>query len=140
VKKHFVIFCSPGSFTSETSEYEVESWDVRVAIEKSKGITERWNAKPYGFYFVTRGRTETELNSKIIATSNMYYLGGTVETYDEVCARNDPKEEILRSNMQCNNWDKILVNTNSYKFTTYLKKGDIVLNIVNGALVSKTEY
>lgn len=138
--KHYAVFCSPGSFTSEVSEHEISRWDIHEAIEISKTIKERYNSKPYGFYFVTKGRGPLELNSKIQETSKMYYLGGTVETYEEVCARNDPKEEILRSNMKWNNFDKIIVNTNSYKFTAPLREGDTVLNIVDGILTGKTHY
>lgn len=138
--KHYAVFCSPGSFTSEVSEHEISRWDIHEVIEISKTIKERYNSKPYGFYFVTKGRGPLELNSKIQETSKMYYLGGTVETYEEVCARNDPKEEILRSNMKWNNFDKIIVNTNSYKFTAPLREGDTVLNIVDGILTGETHY
>lgn len=80
------------------------------------------------------------MDSKVIDESKMYYLGGKVESFKEVCDRNDPKEAILRSNMECNHWDYIITNTNSYKITQPLRKGDVVLNIVNGALISQTEY
>lgn len=140
MKKHFVIFCSPGSFVHETSKKEIDSWDVKKAIEMAECILERHNSKPFGFYFETRSRKENELDSKITDTSKMYYLGGKVESYEEVCDRNDPKEEILRSNMKWNNWNHIITNINSWKITQPLRKGDIVLNIVNGALISKTEY
>jgi hypothetical protein len=127
MKKHFVTFCSPGTFVSETSESPIESWDVDAAKEMAKRIKERHGATPYGFYFSTRTRKDEELDSKITKTSPMYYLGGKVETLEEVVARNDPKEEILRWNMENNGYNRILVNTNSWKATLPLKDGDVVL-------------
>lgn len=140
ITQDYVVFCSPGSFVHETSTKEIDSWDVRKAIELSKEINERYNSKPFGFYFRTRGRHDHEMDSKVIDESKMYYLGGLAESYEEVCARNDPKEEILRSNMRNNDWSHIIVNTNSWKITQPLRKGDVVLNVVDGALVSQTEY
>lgn len=140
VTNDYVVFCSPGSFVHETSTKEIDSWDVRKAVEMATEITERYGSKPFGFYFRTKGRHEHEMDSKVIDESKMYYLGGKVESFKEVCDRNDPKEAILRSNMECNHWDYIITNTNSYKITQPLRKGDVVLNIVNGALISQTEY
>ena len=51
-------------------------------------------------------------------------------TLEEVKQRNDPKEEILRSNMECNGYDQIIVNTNSWKVTLPLEAGDTVLDFV----------
>lgn len=127
MKKHFVTFCSPGTFVSETSQSPIASWDVNEARAMAKGIKERHGATPYGFYFSTRERKEDELDSKVVKTSPMHYLGGKVETLEEVKARNDPKEETLRWNMQTNGYNRIIVNTNSYKSTFPLKDEDIVL-------------
>lgn len=127
MKQHFVTFCSPGTFISEQSSIKVNSWDVNEAKKMAKGIKERHGATPYGFYFSTRERKENELDSKVVKTSPMHYLGGKVETLEEVKARNDPKEETLRWNMQTNGYNRIIVNTNSYKSTFPLKDEDIVL-------------
>lgn len=127
MEKHFVTFFSPGTFVSETSTSEIESWNLDTAIKLSNNIKERYGAKPYGFRFTTRARGERDLDSKITATSRMYYLGGTVYTLDEVLARNDPDEDILRSNMQNNNIKRVIVNTNSWKVTMPLEDDDIVL-------------
>ena len=127
MKQHFVTFCSPGTFISEQSSITVNSWDVNEAKKMAKGIKERHGATPYGFYFSTRERKENELDSKVVKTSPMHYLGGKVETLEEVKARNDPKEETLRWNMQTNGYNRIIVNTNSYKSTFPLKDEDIVL-------------
>ena len=78
MKKHFVIFMSPGTFVSETTEKLVESWDVEEAKRLARDIKERHGATPYGFYFVTRSRTSEDLDSKISAESSIYYLGGNL--------------------------------------------------------------
>lgn len=95
------------------------------------GIHERHGATPYGFRFVTRTRSDDDLDSKVTARSNLYYLGGRIETLAEVEARNDPREAILRSNMRGNRIDRIIVNDNSWRFTGPLEDGDVVLDFSN---------
>lgn len=129
MKKHYVTFFSPGTFFSEHTTKEIDKWDVKKAMKMADNIVERYSATPYGFRFTTRGRTADDFDSKELARSNMYYLGGRIETLEEVEARNDPKEEILRSNMRCNKWDKIIVNENSWRMVQPFEeeKGDVLL-------------
>lgn len=127
MEKYFVTFYSPGTFTSEITQYDIESWNVDEAIRLSITIKERHGAKPYGFRFTTRSRGEKDLDSKVTNTSCMYFLGGKVETREEVIARNDPNEDILRSNMINNDIKRIIINNNSYKITLPLNEEDIVL-------------
>lgn len=129
MKKHFVIFCSPGTLTAETSEKSIKSWNVDDAIKMSLEITERHGATPYGFYFITRERKSKDLDSKVVKNSGMYYLGGKIETLEEIKAKNNPEDKILISNMECNGYKKIVTNYNSYKWTQPLFDGDIVLNM-----------
>lgn len=128
MEKHFVTFYSPGTLVSETSERPIESWDVDAAMQMAHDITERYNATPYAFRFSTRSRGTDDLDSKVTASSPLYYLGGKIETLAEVEARNDPKEEILRSNMRGNGYSRIIVNDNSWRFTGALKDDDVVLD------------
>lgn len=128
-KLHFVTFHSPGTFVNEQTKLAIDSWDVDKAIEMSKNIKERHDALPFGFIFSTTINNETK-------TSNFYYLGGKIETIEEIEARNDPEEEILLSNMKCNGIKKVLINTNSWKFTARLNESDIILNIAELKLVS----
>lgn len=128
MKKHFVTFYSPGTFVSESTEKEIDSWDTVKAIFLARKVKERHGATPYGFKFTTMERKDNDWEPKVTKRSGMYYLGGVVETLAEVEARNDPKESILRSNMKCNGWDKIITNTNSWKITLPLEKGDVVLD------------
>jgi hypothetical protein len=128
VEKHFVTFYSPGTFVAETTEKPIDSWDVKKAMGMARGIKERYDALPYGFRFSTRTRGDEDLDSKVTATSNLYYLGGKVETLKQVKARATKKDEILVSNMEINGYKRIITNTNSWSWTAPLLPGDVVLN------------
>lgn len=129
MQQHFVTFYSPGTFVSEETTKAISAWDITPAIVMAREIVERYGARPYGFRFTTRARGEADLDSREVARSPMYFLGGRVETRAEVEARNDPKEEILRSNMRCNDIERILVNDNSWRATLPLNKDDVVLDV-----------
>jgi hypothetical protein len=128
MKKHFVTFYSPGTFVAETSAKDIGSWNVDDAVAMSAMIEERHGARPYGFRFTTRERGDDDFDSKETAQSPMYYLGGKVETLEEVEARNDPEERILRSNMQGNGYKRIWTSTRGWKWTQPLKDDDVVLD------------
>lgn len=125
--KHFVSFYSPGTFVSESTDREIPRWDIELAQKMAREVTERYGATPYGFHFFTRERGEGDLDSKVTKRSSMYYLGGKVLTLAEVEARNDPNDRILISNMRCNDYKRIIENTNSWKFVGELKDDDVVL-------------
>lgn len=127
MKKHFVTFYSPGTFVSEMSSNEIDAWDVEKAKEMARNIEERHSAIPYGFRFSTRERGENDLDSKEVATSNMYYLGGRIRHLDFVILENKPDEQILISNMKNNGWDHVIENTNSWKITQPFVEGDVLL-------------
>lgn len=127
MEAHFVTFYSPGAFLAETTEKPIDAWDVDTAVAMAATITERHGAKPYGFRFTTRGRADDELDSKVIATGPMHYIGGKVETLDEVIARNDPSESILRTNMECNGYDRIWRTTEGWSWTQPLNADDVVI-------------
>ena len=127
VKKHFVTFMSPGTFVCETTTKEIKSWHVPTAIRMSKKIVERYNAVPFGFRFSTRARGPKDLDSKVVKQSGMYYINCKIETYDDIVKRDDPNEEILRSNMRINGYDKVAVTIKGWKAVYPLEKGDVVL-------------
>lgn len=127
MKKHFVTFYSPGSFVAEMTSKEIDAWDVEKAKEMARNIKERHSATPYGFRFSTRERGENDLDSKEVAASNMYYLGGRIRHLDFIIIENKPDEQILISNMKINGYDRVIENTNSWKITLPLEKDDVVL-------------
>lgn len=126
MKKHFVTFLSPGTFVHEETTKPIESWDVQLASKMAKSITERHGAKPFAFTFSTRERGDKDLDSKVAKKSGRYFLGGRVMTLDEV-EKEMPKAQILIGNMRVNKWNKIVVNTNSYRIVQPLEKDDTVL-------------
>lgn len=128
MEKHFVTFFSPGTFIAEMTEKPIDAWDVDKATKMALSITERYGATPYGFRFNTRGRGDEDLDSKVTKTSPLYFLGGRIETLEEVEARNDPNEAILRSNMKSNGYEKCVVNDNSWRWTFPLERDDVVLD------------
>lgn len=127
MKRHFVTFYSPGTLFAETTTMEIKKWDIELAVEMSKGVIERYNAVPYGFKFTTRERKMNELDSKQVKQSCFYYLGGDVFTLKQLKELNDPHNDTLIRNMECNNWEKVVINSNSWKWTQPLEKGDVVL-------------
>lgn len=128
MEKHFVTFYSPGTFVAETTEKPIDSWDVEQAKEMARSIKERHAAVPYGFRFSMRSRGENDLDSKVTKRSQFYWLGGKVETLEEIKSRAGKDESILISNMECNKWDRIITNTNSWKWTQPLDETDVVLD------------
>ena len=126
--KHFVIFFSPGTFVAEQTEKSIDSWDVKEAVRLGKEIKERYGAVPYGFCFTTRERKDNELDSREVKRSGMYFLGGKVLTLKALKKENDPKKEILISNMEHNHWYRVVENNNSRRWTQPLRKGDKVID------------
>lgn len=127
MQQHFVTFFSPGTFVAEETIKPIDSWNVDDAVAMMTMISERHGAKPYGFRFSTRDRSDDELDSKQIARSPMHYVGGKVETFEEIEARNLPNETILRSNMLSNGYERIWTTTEGWKWTQPLKDDDVII-------------
>lgn len=127
MEKHFVTFYSPGTFVSEMTEKPIDSWDIEKAKSMAHTIRERHGATPYGFRFSTRYRGENDLDSKVVASSGMYYLGGKIRHLDFIIIENKPDEETLIWNMKMNNWDRVIENTNSYRITQPFTDEDVLL-------------
>ena len=128
MKAYFVTFYSPGTIVAENTTQSINSWDVETATEMARSIIERHGAIPYGFVFTTRARADNELDSKEVERSGFYWLGGTVLALAEVKARNDPRDRTLIRNMECNGWDRVVQNDNSWRWTQPLSENDVVLD------------
>ena len=126
VEKYFVTFVSPGTFVPETTTKEIDSWDVDKATKMASEIVERYNATPYSFHFTTR-RNDGDLDSKEVARSVNYFLGGEVLTLEDIKARSDEKDRILISNMEGNGIERVVENRNSWRATLPLGDKDVVL-------------
>lgn len=127
MKKHFVTFYSPGTFVSEETTQEINSWNVEEAAQRAENITERYNARPFGFRFITKERGENDLDSTEIDRSNMYYVNCKIQTLPILILRNHPDDAILISNMQVNGWDKVATTIKGWRATYQINKGDVVL-------------
>ena len=128
MKSHFVTFESPGTFFHERTEKPIDSWDIDKASEMAHGIVERHNSTPFAFFFTTRERKEDELDSREIAQSGRYFLGGDVLNLKQVKGLKDSDYSILISNMECNGWSKVVMNKNSWTVFQPLMDKDTVLN------------
>lgn len=128
MQKHFVEFHSPGTFVQEKTCKPIAEWDVTKAMKMAHGVTERYGATPYGFQFVTRERGDEDMDSREVARSPMYFLGGMVETLAQVKARNLRGDRVLIANMEGNGWVRVITNTNSYRWTQPFNDGDVRLD------------
>ena len=127
MKQNFVTFYSPGTFVPEQTTLPIDTWDTDAAMTMARNIKERHGATPYAFQFSTRKRSDADLDSKESERSCTYYLGGTVLTLKDIKARNDPKDEILISNMRGNGIKRVLQNDNSWRTVCALYDRDVVL-------------
>lgn len=125
--RHFVTFYSPGTFFAESTTKPIKSWDVELAKKMADDITERYDAKPYGFRFETHSRGKNDLNAKITKTSGTYYLSGTVETLAQVKARATEADQILVRNMEGNGWKRIITSNTPWRWSQPLYPEDVVL-------------
>jgi hypothetical protein len=130
IQRHFVTFYYPGAIVSGSTTVLIDAWDVEAARAMAESrAKEHGGVLPYGFQFTTQGRGEQDLDSRQIAKSPFYWLGGVVETREQIEARNDPRDRILIGNMRTNDYKRIITNTNSWKFTGALGDDDVVLEM-----------
>lgn len=126
MKKHFVIFESPGTFFHEQTERPIESWDVAAALKMADDVSERYGATPFAFHFITRERGNDDLDSRKTKESGRYFLGGRVMDLEQV-KKEMPDAKILISNMEANSIGCVIVNNNSWKVTQPFTEKDALL-------------
>lgn len=128
MRAHFVTFYSPGTFVAEDTTKPIAAWDTTLAMEMAHDIVERYGATPYGFTFSTRERADDDLDSRVVATSPMHFIGCTVLTLDQIVKRGDVRDAILISNMQINHWDRVVTTAHGWRWTQPIEPGDVVLD------------
>lgn len=135
MKKHYVMFISPGAFVSEVTEKPIKEWDPVVATLWAASVTERHGAKPYGFKFLTKivrddiddgEGGKLEVIPKTIKESGIYHIKGKVLSFDDIEVTEENKT--LRFNMECNNIPFVVETTNSYRSTVPFEEGDFVVD------------
>ncbi len=144
-KKTFVVFYSPGTFVSESSEREVATADPAEAVRLAAGIKERYNSGPFGFRFETRvvaGEIDDGFGGKLkvqprtLETSGMHYINGTLETVDQVRERGLSSERILLSNMEGNRMPIVVTGCSPYKWTHEFSAADVLVT-ADGVIVER---
>ncbi len=124
----------------QVAEDPVEEFATQDEVQLSRGITKRYNAKPYGFRFETRlsadpvddGEGGTlQVKERTVEKSGMHFLGGEVLNYDEMLSRGDKGNEILLGNMKGNGIAFVVENRNSFLSTLPFETCDAVVNSVD---------
>lgn len=137
MRKEYVTFISPGTFMSEYTTRAIATRDVAEAVLMSQRVVERYNARPFAFYFSTMsehapipdGEGGTlNVEPKEVDRSGNYFLGGVLLTLDELKARHDSSLRILIDNMESNGWPVVIENCNSWKSVQPFKEKDCVVD------------
>ena len=127
MRQNFVEFFSPGTMVAEITVMEITDWDIGKAKRMAKSISERYNATPYAFQFLTKSRGEQDLDSKVVKRSEVFFVHCKVQTLEQLVWRDDPKEEILRQNMEINGWDRIATTVTGWKWSQPMGERDVCL-------------
>lgn len=146
VVEHYVEYLCPGTFVSERSRVPCDSpGDVRSALARESDVVARYNAKPYAFRFISVAYEEGVSDSGEVmktapreACSGLFHIRGKVLRLEDIP---DTKEnEILRSNMRCNEWPAVVETRNSYRSVVVLNREDVVLDAGGGVVARGEDY
>lgn len=128
MEKHYVSFYSPGTFISECTSKEIDSWDVEKAKEMARDIKDRYGSNTYGFRFRTQNHSDDDMTVQVTKLSGMYFFSGTIRSISFIILQDKPEEKILRSNMITNGWDSVIEINNPHKLVLPFEKGDVLLD------------
>ena len=130
MRRHFVEFQCPGTLMEEESRQPIDAWDVDTALERAQAVRVRHGQRPHSFRFITRERGEDELDSRVTARSTRHFIGGVVETLEEIEARAAPEERVLRENMRGNGWARVVRTTSGgSKWTHPMHEDDVIVGV-----------
>lgn len=118
--KHFVMFEFPGMIVGESMTVPVPDKNSGRALSEAK-------KKPgcYAFYFTTRELRPGDWDHQEIYRSPRFFVGGTVRLAAEILAGTDPREEIMRWNVESNKYAGVVRTPGGNHFE--LREGDVVL-------------
>lgn len=148
MKKNKVTFLSPGTLFSEQTTQEIPEWDPGAAAAKAKDVRERYNARPYAFFFTTvltadpipdgEGGT-LRVAEREVAQSGVYHINGTLITLEE--AKSDPEFKDLSNLMFVLRYDHpvCVVTQNSFRHVAPFKEGDYLVDLEGKILRSGNE-
>jgi hypothetical protein len=134
-EKLFVTFVSPGTFFAETSTKEIDSESPQLACRMAREVTERYNATPYSFVFITKlvsdpvddGRGgKLHVDSREIRRSGNYFITGELKRFDDILETD--KTRTLLSNMRCNDYPIVVENRNSFLATLPFASDDVIVD------------
>ena len=136
-QKHYVVFESPGTLFSESSNAEIGEWSTHLACRLAASVVERHGAKPYCFRFETRLVADAvddgeggvlEVVPKTVKQSGRHFISGVLRTVEDVRRDALPDERILLSNMECNDYPIVCETRNSYRSTQPFRQDDFVVD------------
>ncbi|KQW72338.1 hypothetical protein [Ensifer sp. Root127] len=120
--KH-IRFLFDASFKSTEYVVETSSWDVEAAAGIAHRLTLERGVQPYAFWFESREPGHGP-EPKISGT---YYLGGKLQTLDELRAENDPSAVIMIHHLEARGIERV-VTTNCPCLASFpFRDGDHIL-------------
>lgn len=140
-KKHYVVFWCPGTLFAEDVTKPIDAWDTAEAMKLARKVAKGFR-RPYAFDFITRVESDKPIEvdgvklraePKQVATSCRHFIEGTVRTFDQVVAANNPREGILRSNMEGNRYALVVDMVGS---TQPFDEDDCIVD-ANGAITAR---
>lgn len=118
-----------GFFLSEVDDFYVSYSKLDDLESICKLVRKRYGNMAFGFRRLRPvGHQPFGRDDEYLDPGWIYICGGKVESAKEVLSRDDPKEEVLRSNIRCNKIAAIL-KTPVGKTFQFDPKKDIVLDV-----------
>ena len=141
----FAHFFSPGTLFAETTLRPLETGTLEEAVTVAKSITERYNARPYGFDLVTMLVAEPvddgeggkmEVPPKEVERTGRHFLGGDIVLYEEAVSEAG-EGSIWATNMRGNRDPICVVITNGFKSTQVFREKDCIVDPETGAVLKR---
>ena len=123
---HFVTYLFSPDSCSKPITVPSPAWDPRHAIERIDTVCGTHRHRPHRFYFTTPHDANHGFTNP--TRSHMYYLGGFVETQQQVLERTSPQSPLYRSMVDKNVHQVVTIQRDTIH-TYPLTPNDIVMNM-----------